>query len=506
MATRHDEEVQAAEAGQEPTSAPVAAPRSVATGAPPRDVPPAEVTDEQALIEEARRRQRRRQRRVGTLLVAVLAVIAGLVAYQSSGSPPATTGSGSSGEAAGTTWRSAGTAVWQHGLPGNYLGFGPSTTITCVGAASSACYVIIQANGVQPDGAPTTPGVAPALAALRSSAYRSDDGGSSWTTLPLPGDAWLSSRLACSGPSTCAVGAIIGASPGSTPGHSGRAVVLTTSDGGRTWSAHKVPGAVGLVTDLACPSAAHCVALAWGRSVPTIAGLQPYSGANRFFPTSVLTTEDGGRTWSTSTLPKTPSGVYDDLSSVTCPTSAQCIVLGERADIVEHDGGYVEANEALLVLSSHDGGHSLTTSYRGPSLWPDGVACANGSSCLALAQRAPSPPVVLSTSDGGRTWTTVSSSGPSADFAPTAGSLACPSPGHCLSAAGVGVATTSDGGRRWSTTSSFPNLPVGYASNDVDEISCLGSGVCLALDDMGHPASSATGAMGTRVLTNAAQR
>ena len=72
MATGHDEEVQVATAGQEPEWAPVPALRGVAAGAPPTDVPPAEVTDEQALIEEARRRQRRRHRWISAIVAVAL--------------------------------------------------------------------------------------------------------------------------------------------------------------------------------------------------------------------------------------------------------------------------------------------------------------------------------------------------------------------------------------------------------------------------------------------------
>ena len=73
MATKYDEEVQVTKAVQEPESARKPAPRGVATGAPPTDVPPAEVTDEQALIEEARRRQRRRHRWISTIVAVALA-------------------------------------------------------------------------------------------------------------------------------------------------------------------------------------------------------------------------------------------------------------------------------------------------------------------------------------------------------------------------------------------------------------------------------------------------
>lgn len=73
MATKHDEEVQLAKAVQEPESAPEPASRCVATGAPLTDVPPAGVTDEQALIEEARRRQRHRHRWISAIVAVALA-------------------------------------------------------------------------------------------------------------------------------------------------------------------------------------------------------------------------------------------------------------------------------------------------------------------------------------------------------------------------------------------------------------------------------------------------
>lgn len=72
MATKHDHDLKAMEAIQEPASAPAAASRDLVTGAPPTKVPPAEVTDEQALIEEARHRQRRRHRWISAIVVLAL--------------------------------------------------------------------------------------------------------------------------------------------------------------------------------------------------------------------------------------------------------------------------------------------------------------------------------------------------------------------------------------------------------------------------------------------------
>jgi hypothetical protein len=325
-----------------------------------------------------------------------LAIVVGVVAaggwlgYSSAGSSSAATP-----RTLPTTdakWHSARPALWHHGEPANDLDFGPATTVNCMG---STCYVVVQANGIEPGGA----AVNPASASLGSSAYRSEDHGVRWTPLTLPPQTWLSSPFACSGSSKCVVGAIIGAAPGATPGESGTAVVLATSDGGRHWTEHDLPSWVGLVTDLACSSALHCVALIGGREGTTIDGMESYSGANRFYPTSILTTNYRGRTWSKSTVPSVSSDIRDYLSSVICSSTSQCFVLGEQARIVADDGGYVEANPTLVILSSHDGGHRLTTSYHGSTLWPESMACAAATECLVLAESVTSP-VVITTNNG----------------------------------------------------------------------------------------------------------
>ncbi len=156
-------------------------------------------------------------------------------------------------------WHTAGATLWQHGQPGNDPGLGSPTSVTCAPSGSATCYVVLQANGVRPDGAPVERGVVPGFSPLLSSLYRSGNGGSTWTAVRLPAGAWLSTPLACQGPSTCEAGAVIDA--GTSPGRSGTAVVLTTTDGGRTWARRPLPAGVALVTRLACPSAARCVAL-----------------------------------------------------------------------------------------------------------------------------------------------------------------------------------------------------------------------------------------------------
>lgn len=478
------------------------------------------VADAQALFEEAHR-LRRRRRWVGTALA--VTVIGVAVGFLTAGGQPTSNSSDnnsaslapSPGVVASATWRVASPTVWHHGLPGNYLGFGPSTMLTCAVGSASTCYVMLQANGVRPDG---TVLALPYLTPLSTSAYRSTDAGTTWIRLPLPQHTWLSSNLACPGATTCEVGAIVGATAGSTPGQTGRAELLTTVDGGQSWLVHDLPAWVGIVTYISCPTSSDCVMLAWPRDADVIGGVQPFAGSDRFFPTTVLSTDDGGARWSSGTLPSGPPSVHYQLSSLTCPTTTRCVVLATRARIVDTTvggTGYKQADDADLLLSSGDAGHSWTiaslpATVTGPQLVL-AVACGAGRSrCVAIAAPLPSSPsqqapVVLTNSNGSRKWAAVPSTGLSAlsdgGLANVEGMLACQLAGHCGVVTSTGIAFTSDGGSNWRATT-LPPVPAGYqpAESWVTQTSCLTSGICIALEDMAHPRS---GQLGTRVLTDA---
>lgn len=70
MTTKHGEETETPVAGEEPHSAQVTT-QVVASGIALTNAPPAEIADEQALIEEARRRQRRRHWWIGGVILAI---------------------------------------------------------------------------------------------------------------------------------------------------------------------------------------------------------------------------------------------------------------------------------------------------------------------------------------------------------------------------------------------------------------------------------------------------
>jgi len=455
----------------------------------------------EALIGEARARRRRRHRRNAAVLVAVVVVmVTGVVGYQRLGSHSTPTSIPSAGTI-GSAWRTAGLTVWQHGLPSNDLALGPPTTISCAGRSRPACYVVVQANGIQPNGSRTIPGVDPGDSPGGSSAYRSTDGGSTWEQLAIPADTWLSSPIACSGPDTCAVGAIVDV--GQAPGSSGKPVVLTTTDGGSTWIGHNLPASVGLVTDLACPTDSHCVGLALSDIDATIKGVQPYAGVYRFYPTSVFTTDNGGITWAESSVPRAAADVDDYLSSVSCPAVNQCVFVGESTTIVPHDGAYQTRGQAGLVLASRDGGRILTTSDR-PAGIPTSLSCADASHCLILVETISgrNPWLVLAGS-ARRSWNSTTPTGLSSDVSGGFEAMSCPSAGQCVTTGSGAVATTRDNGRRWVVVDAVPPLPGDYRFDSVGPVACAESGICLVLDDMWLPPTTSNGTVGTRVLTNA---
>jgi hypothetical protein len=455
-----------------------------------------EQLEAQALIAEARARQRRRHRRQAIVAgIVALAVAAGAGSYfgiSSSSTPVATVFA----SVASRTWHSTGPTIWLHGGPPNYLGADLESTISCVGGVSSTCYVVIQENGFQPDGAPTVPGVVPGFAPFRSTAYRSTDGGSSWSELNLPPSTWLSSPITCSSTTTCAVGAELNA--GGSADTPGSAVsFLTTTDSGRSWVEHPMPSWVGLVTDVVCLSASRCVALVWNNGAPSINGLQPWAGASRFYVTSVLTTEDGGTSWTISQVPGRTGEHYLYLSSVTC-AGDDCAFIGNNSTIVPYEGAYLIAATRGVVLSSSDGGHTLVSTYS-TAVEPAGVACHGPSNCLMLLTNPRTGDWSELTGGIEGPWHQVRARGLPTLLSPLV-SLSCPSSGRCI-ASGSQIAVTTDNGAQWSKTTPLPAPPDGYAGNSPDQVSCLPSGRCLLLDSM-QSSSTTPGLNATRVLAN----
>jgi len=149
--------------------------------------------------------------------------------------------------------------------------------------------------------------------------WRTEDAGRTWTQqigLSLTGPTSMS----CSSTSACAVGTSSG-------------VVRFTHDGGRTWTSRFIPqwrppscagdmtlqqadtcGAEQAVTGLYCWSSSSCYA--------TSAGTGTTSNNEQFPNGSIVETRDGGRTWSTMSI---PGGLL--VSDISCASHSSCWAL-----------------------------------------------------------------------------------------------------------------------------------------------------------------------------------
>jgi photosystem II stability/assembly factor-like uncharacterized protein len=412
------------------------------------------------------------------------------------------TGTGVTGRPTDTTWTVAAADQWSREFaPGNIANFGVPDTITCPAGSVSTCFV-------------TASSISTGFSALTSAAYRTTDSGSTWQKLTLPAYSWLSSKFTCSGPLTCEVGADIQFPPTGTPDFTGQGAMLSTDDGGRRWTVHDLPSAFGLVTDLSCPTRTHCVAFAWLRGDDPLPNYA--SGAERYDPTAVLTTTDGGRTWSRASLPPASSplvryalGSYVG-GSLTCPTVTVCDATGEQAELVTTSDGYVQRDQRSVALVSSDAGRSWTTTHQTDivGLSSLSISCVGGSTCWMLEDPGPgvtNPDEVFASDDGGRRWSPLSSTGLPRPDEGVPDSITCSSIHECFlpddgsDATNQTILTTNDGGHQW-LSEALPPPSTGEISRSVAGLSCSVSGSCLALVDELLAAPSFT--VVNEVLTN----
>ena len=406
------------------------------------------------------RRRRRRFAFAGvvsavTVLTAVTAVV-----MTPTGAPPSVHAQTPS-TVTGSAWKlvSDVSASWQV-LPGPGVGNGlPTAQLTC--PSTTTCYAL----RVTADAAPSSsaPGSPP-----DDEIETTTNGGQSWTPVTLP-VAVTGSRLACVAAAVCS---LLGVGAG------GGSVFLQTTDGGRTWTSGPGPTALtsgDFVGGLVCSATTRCTAIAMPHLVAAGGG-----GIMSFV------TSDGGKGWSQASLPAGLNGVPDGF---TCTPYGDCVVVGSDKGF---PGG--EAGAAY----SRDGG----TTWRASTM-PEGtgnlhaVSCS-GSFCIASSLVSTSSTTVrtiVTSSDGGATWSDVTATGLASDVMPFTTSFSCatntqcwtagtaPAPGGA-NAVQIGdaqglLAQTVDGGQTWQAD----QLP--SAVHAVMAVSCPTATDCYALAVVG---------------------
>jgi RHS repeat-associated protein len=245
--------------------------------------------------------------------------------------------------------------------------------------------------------------------------------------------------LACSDALDCTLGGITA----STSNSYQEGVLLSTSDGGTTWSLVSASPTLAWMLSIACPSGAGwCI---W-------TGADPYGAV-------------GGYTGTGANLPSASDYSW---SSVSCPNASDCWIVGQPRS------GSVD------IWATTNGGVSWTnqTPASGFSLFDQPViSCPTSSVCFADGGGSST---LMDTTNGGTTWSLVSTlpSGAAPDW------LSCPDANHCVATNNVGslkedFISTNDGGSTWTTTA----VPTPGNYNAPEDVVCADSNSCWATDD-----------------------
>ena len=320
--------------------------------------------------------RRRHRRSVFGGLAVVLAVALALttVALRTPDAPSSRSAQPPAGQT-GRAWKlvSDVSTGWQV-LPGPGVANGlPTAQLTCLSATT--CYALGAVMGESPLSAPGSP--------PDDAIEATTDGGQTWIPVTLPA-AISGSRLSCTTSAACALLGI---------GASGSSVFLRTTDGGRTWSSGSGPAELtsdDFVGGLACTTTTRCTAIAMPHLVTAGSG-----------DIMVLTTSDGGQSWSESPLPTGFTGIPDGL---TCTGGGDCVLVGS-------DGGFPGGDAGAAY--SQDGGATWTSSTVPPGTSGLRTVSCSGSFCIASSLGSASATVrtILTSSDGGASWSQVTTTG-----------------------------------------------------------------------------------------------
>jgi hypothetical protein len=290
------------------------------------------------------------------------------------------------------------------------------------------------------------------------------DGGRSWTGYAdLPSTIFPVEAISCPSISVCWV---------TGSGNDGQAVVAESTDGGQTWT--DVTPSAWADTEVADTIDCATVTTCW------VGGLNwdPFSppGTDSMTPW-IADTTDGGATWTTfSNLPTfTPYvaiGTYT-ISGISCVSALNCVAVG----------GLGVGGGLAQVISTTDGGATWSRSTD-PTLSGlenlTSVSCLTSVSGLPVCSAAGTSlqadgPVAVTSTDGGATWSGMETY----DNTGWLSSISCADAQHCWAAGSgttVALVGTGNGGASWSAATSD-------TSNEEGAVSCGTADVCVATTD-----------------------
>jgi hypothetical protein len=303
------------------------------------------------------------------------------------------------------------------------------------------------------------------------------DGGTTWTVQPIPPTVGYLAGVACTSPRSCtAVGQVgqTGVGPGA---------VLTTADGGSSWVLQTVPTGTTDVTAVECRPAGRCTAL--GVVAGRVTTLSPTSSqgwvAGGALPAqaavaTALTCTDRTHCWA---------------------TAAQPVDVGHAIGIIAEtaDGGTTwtlqpvpPGTGALQGIDCTPGRPSNAVSGSGSTTTPNpagiGAICtAVGTTATAVGGARTGQGVVLTSPNGGGTWTSVPVTPTAADLL----GVSCGA-GPCV-AVGTTLATAPEGGLVVLTSSTpasgatWHRAAVTSVALPLTGVACVSLSACVAVGE-----------------------
>jgi photosystem II stability/assembly factor-like uncharacterized protein len=319
---------------------------------------------------------------------------------------------------------------------------------------------------------------------------------------------------------------------GTTP--AGAPVIVETDDSGLRWTFGKVPASVSKLDAVSCPAADRCF-------VAGASGTEQYP--------VVLSTDDGGRSWSVVAIRNVGTFAHAPLDTISCPTTTFCVAGSSALVTNAKSGSFLAQTPLVLVMSRGSDEFVLPSWQQIGSLCCQGsrwggfaepglpasigaIACGSESSCWLLgtvdagtlmflestdggiewkpAPAATLPPKARDFSDGGAylqcrdslhcwgQWSVdygLGGSTPEVPFSTSNGNdwvyetppkavstfaaVSCVTTSECV-AAGAGIAESSDGGSSWSADVPAGDLGAVGASG-LSDVSCVQSDQCWAV-------------------------
>lgn len=259
-------------------------------------------------------------------------------------------------------------------------------------------------------------GAEPAIWGTGSVATTSDSG-SAWRLTPLP--RGLTATITCPTAERC-----LGFGEAAATDAFGWRTPLYSRNGGKTWHVGNALSGIYVVPVVQCPTKEIC-----------------FAGASSKTGTKLLTSRDGGESWSVTSAPHLPIA-YLDPTSFVCLSATTCIASIDYSD---------PARSAV----THNAGKSWTLVNMPKSVESvNDMACASVERCVALGWSKEGTPLIIAhTSNGGLSWQTQDITGVDA-----LSKVVCTSDTRCLaigqegSYEGTGrvvILASRDGGITW---------------------------------------------------------